>query len=52
MNVLKMDSKINLSIRKILDKDVPMYELTLPEKVKNNKRRLPMPIIKVRGMGP
>ena len=36
-NVLKMDQKINRSIRKILDRDVPMYELTLTDKVKNSE---------------
>ena len=51
-NVLKMDRKVNRSIRKILEKDVPFYELTLPEKVKNNKRRLPQPNFEVRLKGP
>ena len=40
-NVLKMDKKLNQKIRKILDRDVPLYELTLPEKVKNSGKRLP-----------
>ena len=34
--ILKMDKKVNKSIRKILDKDVPKYELTLYDKVKNS----------------
>ena len=32
-NILKMDQKINQTIRKILDEAVPFYEVTLPEKV-------------------
>ena len=51
-NVLKMDSKLNCSIRKILDKDVPFYELTLPEKVKNNEKQLPKPMHELRPLGP
>ena len=50
-NVLKMDNKLNRRIRKILDKDVPIYELTLPEKVKNSAKRLPKPKFDVRPMG-
>ena len=50
-NVLKMDRKVNRSIRKILEKDVPFYELTLPEKVKNSAKRLPKPKFDVRPMG-
>ena len=42
-NILKMDQKVNRTIRKILDKDVPLYELTLPEKVKNSDHQLPQP---------
>ena len=50
-NVLKMDGKVNRAIRKILDKDVPLYELTLPEKVKNSEKVLPYPGFNVRPMG-
>lgn len=50
-NVLKMDQKVNRSIRKILDKDVPFYELTLPEKVKNSDRQLPRPGFDVKPIG-
>ena len=52
MNVLKMDKKLNQKIRKILDRDVPLYELTLPEKVKNSGKRLPKPDFDVRPIGP
>ena len=52
-NILKMDSKVNRAIRKILDKDVPLYEVTLPEKVKNSKGQLPRPTgYDVRPIGP
>ena len=51
-NVLKMDQKINRSIRKILDRDVPLYELTLTEKVKNSDRRLPRISKEFRPLGP
>ena len=44
-NVLKIDQKVNRSIRKILEKNVPFYELTLPEKVKHSSGRLPRPTI-------
>ena len=47
-NILKMDKKVNRSIRKILEKDIPFYELTLPEKVRNSARRLPHPNLEVR----
>ena len=46
-----MDTKLNRRIRKILDKDVPLYELTLPEKVKNSAKVLPKPKFDVRPMG-
>ena len=51
-NVLKMDKKLNHSMRKMLDKDVPLYELTLPERVKNNEKRLPKPSFEYRPLGP
>ena len=50
--VLKMDQKVNRTIRKILDKDVPLYEVTLPEKVKNSDGMLPRPGFDVRPIGP
>ena len=43
-NILKMDQKINQTIRKILDEAVPFYEVTLPEKVKYSERHLPRPV--------
>ena len=42
-NVLKMDHKVNTSIRKILEADNPKYELTLADKIKNGKHHLPKP---------
>ena len=42
-NVLKMDHKVNKSIRKILERDNPKYEVTLLDKLKNRKRHLPKP---------
>ena len=42
-NVLGMDRKVNKSIRKILEKDNPKYELTLLDKIKNGKHHLPKP---------
>ena len=36
----------------MLDKDVPLYELTLPERVKNNEKRLPKPNFEYRPLGP
>ena len=52
-NILKMDNKVNKSIRKILEKDVPKYELTLADKVKNSDHQLPQPgHHAVRPMGP
>ena len=42
-NVLKMDHKVNRSIRKILEKDNPKYELTLADKLKNGGHHLPKP---------
>ena len=41
--VLKMDHKINRTIRKILDEAVPFYEVTLPEMVTNRDGQLPQP---------
>ena len=51
-SVQKIDQKVNRSLRKILDKNVPFYELTLPEKVKHNARQLPRPTIgaKLKGL--
>ena len=46
-----MDRKLNKRIRKILDKDVPLYELTLPEKVQNTAKVLPKPKHAVRPLG-
>lgn len=52
-NILKMDNKVNKSIRKILEKEVPKYELTLADKVKNSDHQLPQPgHHTVRPMGP
>ena len=42
-NVLNMDHKVNKSIRKILEKDNPKYELTLLDKIKNGEHHLPKP---------
>ncbi len=42
-NVLKMDKKVNETIRKILDKDIPKYELTLYDKIRNSAQQLPIP---------
>ena len=51
--ILKMDKKVNKSIRKILDKDVPKYELTLYDKVKNSGHLLPKPMLhNVKPIGP
>ena len=35
-NILKMDNKVNKAIRKILERDVPQYELTLSDRIKNS----------------
>ena len=35
-NLLKMDKKVNKAIRKILDRDVPQYELTLADRIMNS----------------
>ena len=42
-NILKMDSKVNKAIRKILERDVPKYELTLADRIKNSDHQLPQP---------
>ena len=42
-NVLKMDHKVNRTIRKVLEKHNPKYEVTIVEKVKMGNRRLPQP---------
>ena len=41
INVLKVDLKVNKTIRKILEKDNPKYELTLYDKIKNCTHKLP-----------
>ena len=46
-----MDRKLNKRIRRILDKDVPQYELTLPEMVQNTAKALPKPKHAVRPLG-
>ena len=50
-NAVKMELKMNRSIRKILDRDVPFYELTLPEKVKNESKQLPRPNFRLTPLG-
>ena len=42
-NLLKMDKKVNKAIRKILDRDVPQYELTLADRIMNSNHLLPQP---------
>ena len=52
-NILKMDNKVNKAIRKILERDVPQYELTLADRIKNSNHILPQPgNYTVRPMGP
>ena len=46
-----MDRKLNKRIRRILDRDVPQYELTLPEMVQNAAKALPKPKHAVRPLG-
>ena len=50
-NILKMDNKVNKKIRKILDRDVPKYELTLADRMKHSNSQLPQPNYTVRPMG-
>ena len=52
-NIRKMDSKVNKSIQKVLEKSVPKYELTLYDLVKNRGHKLPKPNLHtVRPIGP
>ena len=47
-----MDHKVNCSIRKILDKAVPEYQLTLSDKIMHSGHQLPKPDVhRVRPIG-